>query len=89
MFFFSKSEYFFVLFLGLDFSVEVSFLFFDFRLCAFISEGKTINEKSCYRIGVNNGKQWKEPLKKYHRIDMNDCFQYYNTTILEFIASRI
>ena len=54
-----------------------------------ISEGKTINEKSCYRIGVNNGKQWKEPLKKYHRIDMNDCFQYYNTTILEFIASRI
>ena len=54
-----------------------------------ISEDKTINGKSCSRIGINNGKEWKEPVKDYHDMDMTDCFQYYNPTILDFIASRI
>ena len=54
-----------------------------------ISEDKTINGKKCYRIGINNGKKWKEPVKKYHDMDMTDCFQYYNPTILEYIVSRI
>ena len=42
-----------------------------------ISEDKTIN-----------GKKWKESLKKYHDIDMTDCFQYHNPVILKYIASR-
>jgi len=54
-----------------------------------ISQDKKINGKSCSRIGVNNGKEWKEPVKKYHDMDMADCFQYYNPTILEYITSRI
>ena len=54
-----------------------------------ISEDKKIKGKKCYRIGINNGERWKEPLKRYHNIDMADCFQYYNPTILDFIASRI
>ena len=54
-----------------------------------ISEDKTINGKKCYRIGINNSEKWKEPVKKYHDMDMTDCFQYYNPTILEYIVSRI
>ena len=54
-----------------------------------ISEDKKINGKKCYRIGINNGEKWKEPVKNYHDMDMTDCFQYYNPTILEYIASRI
>ena len=54
-----------------------------------ISEDKTINGKKCHRIGINNGKKWKETVKKYHDMDMTDCFQYYNPTILQYIASRI
>ena len=54
-----------------------------------ISEDKKINGKKCFRIGVNNGKEWKEPAKKYHNMDIVDCFQYYNQTILDFIALRI
>ena len=54
-----------------------------------ISEDKKINGKKCQRIGINNGKQWKEPVKKYHDMDMVDCFQYYNPTILKYIESRI
>ena len=54
-----------------------------------ISEDKKINGKRCYRIGVNTGQKWKEPLKKYHGIDGADCFQYYNPTILKYIESRI
>ena len=30
-----------------------------------------------------------EPVKDIHNMDMVDCFQYYNPTILEYIASRI
>ena len=53
-----------------------------------ISENKKINGKSCSRIGINSGKEWKEPLKDYHIIDMADCFQHYNSDILDYIASR-
>ncbi len=54
-----------------------------------ISENRKINGKTCNRIGVNDGREWREPLKLFHRIDMNDCFQYYNPTIIEYIASRV
>ena len=54
-----------------------------------ISEDDKVDGKSCYRIGTNNGKQWKEKIKNYHYINWADCFQYYNPTILEYIASRI
>ena len=54
-----------------------------------ISEDNKVDGKSCYRIGTNNGKQWKEKIKNYHYINWADCFQYYNPTILEYIASRI
>ena len=54
-----------------------------------ISEDKTINGKKCYRIGINSGERWKEIVKNYHDMDMTDCFQYYNPTILEYITSRI
>ena len=54
-----------------------------------ISEDKKINGKKCSRIGINNGQKWKEPVKKYHDMDITDCFQYYNPTILNFIKERI
>ena len=54
-----------------------------------ISEDNKINGKNCNRIGINNGQQWSEPVKNFHNMDMVDCFQYYNPTILEYIASRI
>jgi hypothetical protein len=54
-----------------------------------ISQDKKINGKKCFRIGINNGKEWKEKIKKYHNMDGVDCFQYYNQTILDFIALRI
>ena len=54
-----------------------------------ISEDFKINNKSCKRIGINNGNRWTEPIKNGHWISFGDCFQYYNSTILEFIQSRI
>ena len=54
-----------------------------------ISQDKKIDGKKCYRIGINNGERWKEPVKNYHDMDMTDCFQYYNSTIKDYIASRI
>ena len=54
-----------------------------------ISQDKKINGKKCQRIGINNGKEWKEPVKKYHDMDAVDCFQYYNPTILKYIEFRI
>ena len=54
-----------------------------------ISENKKVNGKKCYRIGINNGQKWKEPVKKYHDMDGADCFQYYNPIILKYIESRI
>lgn len=54
-----------------------------------ISENNKVGEKSCYRIGINNGKQWKEKINNFHYVNWADCFQYYNSTIIEFIESRI
>tara|TARA_B100000965_G_scaffold24550_1_gene18448 strand:+ start:159 stop:1085 length:927 start_codon:yes stop_codon:yes gene_type:complete len=54
-----------------------------------ISEDYKINNKNCRRIGINNGDRWDENIKDAHLMALGDCFQYYNPTILDFIASRI
>ena len=54
-----------------------------------ISEDFKINNKSCKRIGINNGERWTEPLTNGHWMSFGDCFQYYNSKILEFIQSKI
>ena len=54
-----------------------------------ISQDKKINGKTCYRIGKNSGQTWEEPVKSYHDMDMTDCFQHFNPTILKYIESRI
>ena len=54
-----------------------------------ISEDYKINNKSCSRIGVNNGERWEEKVKNGHYMALGDCFQYYNPTILNFIESKI
>jgi len=54
-----------------------------------ISQDKKINGKTCYRIGKNSGQPRKEPVKSYHDMDMTDCFQHFNPTILKYIESRI
>ena len=50
-----------------------------------ISENYKINGKRCKR----KGDDWEEPVKKGHNMDVGLCFQYYNPTIKEYIASRI
>ena len=54
-----------------------------------ISENYKINEKSCKVKGYN----WEENITARknpgHEMNQGLCFQYYNPTILEFIASRI
>ncbi len=50
-----------------------------------ISENYKINGKKC----IIKGYDWSEPLKRGHSMDKGLCFQYYNPTILEYIASRI
>ena len=50
-----------------------------------ISEDFKINGKKCMRKGPD----WTEPVKKGHDMDLGTCFQHYNPTILEYIASRI
>ena len=50
-----------------------------------ISENYKINGKSCKR----KGDDWEEPVKKGHDMDVGLCFQYYNPTILDYIASRL
>ncbi|OCW77688.1 hypothetical protein AKH19_01845 [Pelagibacteraceae bacterium GOM-A1] len=50
-----------------------------------ISENYKINGKRCKR----KGDDWEEPVKKGHNMDAGLCFQYYNPTIKEYIASRI
>ena len=50
-----------------------------------ISENYKINGKSCKR----KGDDWEEPVKKGHNMDAGLCFQYYNPTILDYIASRL
>ena len=54
-----------------------------------ISEDYKINNKSCSRIGVNNGERWEEKIKNGHYMALGDCFQYYYPTILSFIESKI
>tara|TARA_B100000965_G_scaffold378859_1_gene374118 strand:+ start:1068 stop:1988 length:921 start_codon:yes stop_codon:yes gene_type:complete len=54
-----------------------------------ISEDFKINNKSCKRIGINNGERWTEPLTNGHWMSFGDCFQYYNSKILEFVQSKI
>ena len=50
-----------------------------------ISENYKINGKRCKRKGAD----WEAPVKKGHNMDAGLCFQYYNPTIKEYIASRI
>ena len=54
-----------------------------------ISEDFKINNKQCNRIGINNGKRWKEPLDNGHHMSFGDCFQFYNSKIIKFIESKI
>ncbi len=54
-----------------------------------ISEDFKINNKSCSRIGINNGERWEEKVKNGHYMALGNCFQYFNPTILEFIESKI
>ena len=50
-----------------------------------ISENYKIDGKKC----IKKGGDWSKPIKKGHDMDVGLCFQYYNPTILEYIASRI
>ena len=54
-----------------------------------ISEDYKINNKNCRRIGTNNGNRWDENIKDAHLMALGDCFQHYNSTILEFMATRL
>ncbi len=46
-----------------------------------VSENNKVNGKSC--------KVWGEGIKNFHDIDRADCFEYYNSTILNFINSKL
>ena len=46
-----------------------------------VSEDNKVNGKNC--------KVWGKAINDFHDIDRADCFQYYNSTILEYIGSRI
>ena len=46
-----------------------------------VSEDNKVNGKSC--------KVWGKPIKDFHDIDRADCFEYYNSTILNFINTKI
>ena len=50
-----------------------------------ISEDYKINGKACLIKHPNKS----EPVKDGHRMNHGTCFQYYNSTILEYIGSRI
>jgi predicted esterase len=50
-----------------------------------ISKDYKINGKSCTKKGYD----WSDKVNKGHDMDVGLCFQYYNPTILEYIASRI
>ena len=54
-----------------------------------VSEDSKINGKACKRKGINSGSRWSDAPKNAHTISISECFQYYNPTILEYIASRI
>ena len=46
-----------------------------------VSQDNKVNGKSC--------KVWGEAIKNFHNIDRADCFEYYNSTILNFINSKL
>ena len=46
-----------------------------------VSEDNKVNGKSC--------KVWGEAIKDFHDIDRADCFKHYNSTILNFINSKL
>ena len=46
-----------------------------------VSDDNKVNGKSC--------KVWGEGIKNFHDIDRADCFEYYNSTILNFINSKL
>ena len=46
-----------------------------------VSQDNKVNGKSC--------KVWGEGIKNFHDIDRADCFEYYNSTILNFINSKL
>ena len=54
-----------------------------------ILEDFKINNKTC----VMKGKDWEEKISERsnggHEMNMGLCFQYYNPTIKDYIASRI
>jgi len=55
-----------------------------------ISQDYKIKNKSCYMVGIKNGKRWKNQIKKNaHFLPEADCFQYYNPEIIKFIESKI
>ena len=54
-----------------------------------ISEDYKINNKNCRRIGINNGDRWEENIKDAHLMALGDCFQYYNSIILDYMETRL
>ena len=54
-----------------------------------ISEDYKINNKNCRRIGINNGDRWDENITDAHLMALGDCFQYYNSIILDYMATRL
>ena len=46
-----------------------------------VSEDNKVNGKSC--------KVWGNAIKDFHDIDRADCFEYYNSAILNFINSKL
>ena len=54
-----------------------------------ISEDYKVNNKNCRRIGINNGDRWDENITDAHLMALGDCFQYYNSIILDFMATRL
>ena len=46
-----------------------------------VSENNKVNGKRC--------KVWGEAIKNFHDIDRAECFEYYNSTILNFINSKL
>ena len=54
-----------------------------------ISEDYKINGKSCVVKGVDWQNKISAQKNPGHEMNQADCFQYYNPTIKEYIASRI
>ena len=54
-----------------------------------ISEDYKINGKSCVVKGVDWQNKISDQKNPGHEMNQADCFQYYNPTIKDYIASRI